>query len=363
MKWTSKPFQVLSVSALAMMLVVSGCGSKNNNNSENAGGAAGTNTPANTENAGGSNADYSKLKIGMVTDGGGINDKSFNQSAWEGLQKLEKDTGIKVKALESKGDADFEPNLNTLIKGGYDLTWGIGFMMNKAMTNVATQNPDAKLASIDSVVDAPNVESVMFAENEGSFLVGVVAGLTTKTNKIGFVGGVEGDLIGKFEAGFTAGVKAVNPDATVKVSYVGDFTKPDLGKAAAATIYNDGADIIYHAAGGSGNGVFTEAKERVSKGQKVWVIGVDKDQSVDFGNDITLTSMIKRVDQAVEMVSKDLADGKFEGGSTRTLSLKDGGVGLPENNPNVPEDVMAKVKEYEAKITGGEITVPTAPSK
>ena len=299
----------------------------------------------------------------MITDGGGVNDKSFNQSAWEGLQQLNKDTGIKVKYLESKGDADFEPNLNQLIKGGYDLTWGIGFLMNKALTNVAKQNPDAKLASIDSVVDAPNVESVLFAENEGSFLVGVVAGLTTKTNKVGFVGGIEGDLIRKFQAGFAAGVKAVNPNAQVIVNYVGDFTKPDLGKTAAATIYNSGADIIYHAAGGSGNGVFTEAKDRVSKGEKVWVIGVDKDQSIEFGNDVTLTSMIKRVDKAVEAVSKDVADGKFEGGSTRTLSLKDGGVGLPESNPNVSDDIMAKVKEYEAKITSGEITVPTAPSK
>ena len=174
----------------------------------------------------------------MITDGGGVNDKSFNQSAWEGLQQLNKDTGIKVKYLESKGDADFEPNLNQLIKGGYDLTWGIGFLMNKALTNVAKQNPDAKLASIDSVVDAPNVESVLFAENEGSFLVGVVAGLTTKTNKVGFVGGIEGDLIRKFQAGFAAGVKAVNPNAEVIVNYVGDFTKPDLGKTAAATIYN-----------------------------------------------------------------------------------------------------------------------------
>ncbi|QJC50227.1 BMP family ABC transporter substrate-binding protein [Paenibacillus albicereus] len=353
MKWTSKPFHVLSVSALALMLVVSGCGSKNNNSESNSGGAA-----ANTENAGAGSDAGKDFKIGMVTDGGGVNDKSFNQSAWEGLQQLTKDTGAEVKYLESKGESDFEPNLNQMVKAGYSLTWGIGFMMNKAITTVATQNPEAKLASIDSEVSAPNVESVMFAENEGSFLVGVVAGLTTKTNKVGFVGGVEGDLIKKFEAGFAAGVAAVNPEAKVTVQYVGDFTKPDLGKASAATLYNDGNDIIYHAAGGSGNGVFTEAKDRVSKGEKVWVIGVDKDQSVEFGNDITLTSMVKRVDQAVQIVSQALIDGDFKGGTTRTLTLKDGAVGLPENNPNVSEDIMAKVKEYEAKIVSGEVTVP-----
>lgn len=350
MKWTSKPFHALSVSALALMLVVTGCGAKNN--AENGG-------AANKENAGAPSDNSGKdFKIGMVTDGGGVNDKSFNESAWEGLQRLKKETGAEVKPLESKGESDFEPNLNQMVKAGYDLTWGIGFMMNKAITTVAKQNPEAKLASIDSEVDAPNVASVMFAENEGSFLVGVVAALTTKTNKVAFVGGVEGDLIKRFETGFVEGVKAANPDVKVEISYVGDFTKPDLGKAAAATLYNDGVDIIYHAAGGSGNGVFTEAKDRVSKGEKVWVIGVDKDQSIEFGNDITLTSMVKRVDEAVVIVSKEVIEGKFEGGKTRLLTLKDKAVGLPENNPNIPEDVMAKVKEYEGKITSGEITVP-----
>ncbi|OXM14584.1 BMP family lipoprotein [Paenibacillus herberti] len=352
MKWTSKPTHVLSVSALALMLVVTGCGSKSNNAEGNTGGAA------NTENAVTSDNSGKDFKIGMVTDGGGVNDKSFNQSAWEGLQKLQKETGAEVKPLESKGESDFEPNLNQMVKAGYNLTWGMGFMMNKALTTVAKQNPDAKLASIDSEVDAPNVASVMFAENEGSFLVGVVAALTTKTNKVGFIGGVEGDLIKRFETGFVEGVKAANPDVKVEISYVGDFTKPDLGKAAAATLYNNGVDIIYHAAGGSGNGLFTEAKDRVSKGEKVWVIGVDKDQSIEFGNDITLTSMVKRVDEAVIIVSKELIDGKFEGGKTRLLTLKDGAVGLPENNPNVSEEIMAKVKEYEAKITNGDIKVP-----
>lgn len=353
MKRVRKTIGLLSIALLAMTLVLAGCGSKSNNS----GGASGG-TESGSTNSGG-NSKAADMKIGMVTDGGGINDKSFNQSAWEGLQQLNKETGVQVKPLESKSDADFEPNLNTFVKDNYDLTWGIGFMMNTALKKVADENPDAKLASIDSVVDAPNVESVTFAEHEGSFLVGVVAGMMTKTNKIGFVGGVDSPLIKKFEAGFKAGIAAVNPNATVTANYVGDFTKPDLGKAAAATIYNAGADIIYHAAGGSGNGVFTEAKDRAASGQKVWVIGVDKDQSLEFGEDITLTSMVKRVDQAIQIVSKDLIDGKFEGGKERVLSLKDGGVGLPETNKNVPDDVMAKVNEYKDKIIKGEVTVPT----
>ena len=172
----------------------------------------------------------------MVTDIGGVNDKSFNQSAWEGLTHLKKETSANVKYLESKSDADYTPNLNQFVKDGYNLTWGIGFLMGDAIKTVATQNPNAKLAIIDNVVDAPNVESVTFAEQEGSYLVGVVAGLTTKTNKIGFVGGIDIPVIKRFEAGFVAGVEAVNPNAKVIINYTGAFDKPDLGKAAAATI-------------------------------------------------------------------------------------------------------------------------------
>jgi len=169
-------------------------------------------------------------------------------------------------------------------------------------------------------VEAPNVASITFAENEGSFLVGVVAGLMTKTNKIGFVGGIEIPVIKRFELGFVEGVKAVNPDAKVTINYTGAFDKADLGKAAAASLYNDGADIIFHAAGGTGNGVFNEAKERnkaAAADKKVWVIGVDKDQSLEFGDDVTLTSMLKRVDEAVYRVSKELIEGNFPAGALR----------------------------------------------
>jgi len=297
----------------------------------------------------------------MATDVGGVNDKSFNQSAWEALQKLAADTGAETKSLESHKDSDYEVNLNQFVKNGYDLTWGIGFLFADAAKNVADQNPNAKLAVIDTTVDAPNVESVTFKENEGSYLVGIVAGLMTKTNKIGFVGGIESPLIKKFEVGFKAGVAAVNPDAVVSANYVGDFSKPDLGKLAAATLYDAGNDIIFHAAGGSGNGVFSEATDRFKAGQKVWVIGVDKDQSIEFGNDVTLTSMVKKVDQAVYTVSEQVLKGEFHGGldNAQELGLKEGGVGLPDKNPNVPQEVLDKVEEYKQKIISGEITVPT----
>lgn len=297
--------------------------------------------------------------IGMVTDIGGVNDKSFNESAWDALEELEQETGATVKYLQSKTDADYIPNLNQFVKGNYNLTWGIGFNIEKALRQVAQQNPHAQLAIIDNVVDMPNVVSVTFAEQEGAYLVGVLAGLMTKSNKIGFVGGMDNPVIKRFEAGFAAGVKAVNPQAELKINYAGAFDKPDLGKSAAATLYNSGVDIIFPAAGATGNGVFNEAKDRKNTGQNVWVIGVDKDQSVEFGTDITLTSMIKRVDEAVLHVSLDVITGKFKGGQTIVMGLKDNGVGLAgTSNVNVPADVLKQVDEYRKRIISGDIIVP-----
>ncbi|PQP82567.1 BMP family ABC transporter substrate-binding protein [Paenibacillus sp. PCH8] len=336
------------VMLLAVSVMLAGCGSKPKEET-NAGGDTGG-TPTETK---------SDLQIGMVTDVGGVNDKSFNQSAWEALQATETETGTAVKYLQSKSDEEYIPNLNEFVKNGYDLTWGIGFQLADAIKTVAEQNPDSKLAIIDSVVDVPNVKSVTFAEEEGSYLVGVVAGLTTKTNKVGFVGGMDSPLIKKFEVGFREGVKAVNPDAEFISNYTGAFDKPDLGKAAAATMYNQGVDIIFHASGATGNGVFNEAGARKKQGQEVWVIGVDKDQSIEFGDEITLTSMIKKVDEAVKRVNQEVIDGTFKGGS-ENLTLKENGVGIADTSTaNVSADTLAKVEEYKEKIISGEIKVPT----
>lgn len=354
---------ILTAASLLAVSALAGCGKKEDDKK-----TAASATPAATATAAASAAASASpaaaggkdFKIGMVTDVGGVNDKSFNQSAWEGLQKLNKDTGATVKYLQSKGDTEFQPNLNTFVKDNYNITWGIGFIIGDAMKLVADANPNAKLAIIDSEVDAKNknVKSVTFAEHEGSYLTGVVAGLMTKTGKVGFVGGMDIVVIKRFEAGFKAGVLAVKPDAKISVNYTGAFDKPDLGKAAAATMYNDGVDIIFHASGGTGTGVFNEAKDRVKAGKKVWVIGVDKDQSVEFGNDVTLTSMMKYVDKAVYDVSNTLIKkGTFDT-TPVVLGLKDNGVGLPANNPNVPADVLKKVEEYKAKIVSGEIKVP-----
>lgn len=299
------------------------------------------------------------FQVGMVTDVGGVNDNSFNQSAWEGLESLKSDTGSEVKYLQSTDMAEYTTNLNDFVQNDWDLTWGIGFMMADAVKEVADANPDTNLAIIDGFVDAPNVVSVTFKEHEGSFLVGVVAGLMTESNKIGFVGGIEIPVIIRFEEGFKAGVAAVNPDAEVLINYTGAFDKPDLGKSAASVLYDQGADIVFHAAGSTGDGVFNEAKTRQEAGDTAWVIGVDKDQSLTFGNEVTLTSMMKRVDVAVYDISKSLIDGAFQGGSAINLGLAENGVGLPENNPNVSEDVLQQVADYSAKIVNGEIEVPS----
>lgn len=346
-----KVLSVLSVATLSLSLVLAGCGSK----TEAPQGQTGSGTE-------GGAAPAATAKVGMVTDVGGVNDNSFNQSAWEGLQKLQAELNLpkeNVNFLQSTSDADYVPNLTQFVKDNWNLTWGIGFLMGDHLKKVADENPDAKLAIIDAEVQAPNVESVLFKEHEGSFLAGVVAAKMSQSKKVGFVGGVEIPVIKRFEVGFEAGVKAVDPNVEVIKIYTGFFDKPDEGKSAASQIYGQGADIIFHAAGGTGDGVFNEGKDRKSKGEKVWVIGVDKDQSLTFGDDITLTSMVKRVDEAVYRVSKDVIEGKFEGGKIVWLGLAEDGVGLADtSSKNVPEDVLKLADEYKQKIVSGEIKVP-----
>ncbi|SIN85504.1 nucleoside-binding protein [Carnobacterium alterfunditum] len=311
----------------------------------------------------GDESEKTDFKLGMVTDLGSVNDKSFNQSAWEGLQQLEKDKGYEVKYLEPKADSEVEPSLLQFVNSQTDLTWATAATLADAVTTIAANNPDAKLGIIDSDIEGiENIVSVSFKENEGAFLAGVVAASMTETDKVGFVGGMEIPVIQRFHAGFEAGVKAVNPEATVVVNYVGVFNRVDMGKSAASTMYNDGVDTIFHAAGGTGNGVFNEAQERFDNGEKVWVIGVDKDQSLEFGDDITLTSMMKNVDRAVYDISEKTAEGNFPGGEVVRLGLAEDGVGLATtSDKNVPKDILDLVEDYKTKIISGDITVPEKP--
>lgn len=310
----------------------------------------------------------------LVTDEGGVDDKSFNQSAWEGLtsfgeeNKLEKGSNG-YNYFESKTDADYATNLNTAVRNDFDVIYGIGFKLKDAVEKIADQRKDNHFVIVDDVIEGKdNVASITFKEHEGSFLVGVVAGLMTKSNKVGFVGGIESDLINKFAAGFEAGVKEVNPNATVEIKWAGSFSDSSKGVSLASDLYGSGADIIYHAAGGAGLGVFTEAKnlKQNDPGRDVWVIGVDRDQrpegEVKVGNEtknVTLTSMVKRVDVAVKDVATMGKDGKFPGGEILEYGLEENGISISDSQQDLPEEVLKTVKEYEEKIRNGEIKVPS----
>jgi basic membrane protein A len=325
-------------------------------------------------------AAFAAPKVGLVTDIGGIDDKSFNQGTWEGIKAYAQENklavGKEIKYLQSAAEADYVPNLSTFADQKLDLIVAPGFLFNSAMTEVATQYPNQKFLIIDSVVKdkagklIPNVANAVFAEEQGSYLVGVAAGLKCKAekkDKVGFVGGMKFPLIEKFEAGFEQGVKAVNPSCQVLVDYAGSFTDPGKGQALAAKQYGAGAYVVFQAAGNTGNGVIKEAKERTQKGDARWAIGVDKDQYNDgvyaTGKSVVLTSMMKRVDVAAQEIADLVRDGKFPGGQVYTFSLKNKGVGLPQSNPNLSPDILKAVAGFEQKIASGQLKVSEIPGK
>lgn len=315
---------------------------------------------------------FAQFKVGLVTDVGGIDDKSFNQGTWEGIVRFATENKLpkaNYKYLQSSAEADYVPNLSTFADEKLNLIIAPGFLFEKAMGDVATNYPTQKLLIIDSVVAKPNVASAVFAEHEGSFLVGVAAALKAKAdgkNILGFIGGMQFPLIEKFQAGFEQGVKAVDPSLKILVDYAGDFAAPDKGQALAQKQFNAGAYVIFHAAGGTGNGMIKEAKERSQKGDVRWAIGVDKDQYNDgvYGNkSAVLTSMMKRVDVAAHDVAKMTMDGKFPGGQTLVFSLANDGVGIPDKNPNLSDAIVRQVKDFAAKIKSGALKVSEVPAK
>jgi basic membrane protein A len=312
------------------------------------------------------------FQIGLITDTGGIDDKSFNQGTWEGVLRLAEQLGLpedNYRYIQSDTDADYLPNINTFTDEELDLIVMPGFLFEEALTAAAAQNPDQNYMLIDSVVDAPNVASAIFAEEQGSFLVGVAAALKAQEageDTVGFIGGMDFGLIQKFEAGFEAGVWAVDPDMTVFVDYVGDFSDSATGQSLAVKQFDAGAYVIYHAAGSSGNGLIAEAKERRENGEDVWAIGVDKDQYEEglYGDNdesAVLTSMMKRVDVAAYMVGGAAYFGFFPGGEVLVFDLTNDGVGLPSENPNLSQAIMDAVEEYKQDILDGTYTVPTVP--
>lgn len=293
-----------------------------------------------------------EFKIGLITDVGEVNDGSFNQSAWEGLEKAGEELGVEVNYLESATDADYQPNMETFVDEDYDLIISVGYMLADATREAAEANPDTKFAIIDdSSIDLPNVTSLMFKAEQASYLVGYVAGLTTKTNNIGFVVGMTNETMNQFGYGYCAGAIDANPDITVQQFNANSFADSATGKTMANTAITNGADIVFQAAGATGLGVIEACQEA-----GVYAIGVDSDQS-SIAPKTVLTSAMKRVDNAVYDAVQELIDDKLEGG-VQTFDLAAGGVDIAPSQDLISDDVIKAVDEVKEKIISGDVVIP-----
>jgi basic membrane protein A and related proteins len=295
------------------------------------------------------------LKLAMVSDTGGLGDKSFNDSAYAGLMRAKTALGATVEVQESKSAADYQPNLTALADGDFDEIFAIGFLMNNDLTEVAKNYPNTHFAIIDAVSPEQNVTSVVFREQDGSFLAGSLAAMMTKTKTIGFLGGIDSPLLRKFEAGFTAGAREIDPNVKVLVKYVGSFVDVSSGKELAGVMYGAGADIIFVAAGKAGLGAIDETRSR----SNVYAIGVDSDQDALAPGKI-LTSMVKHVDVAVFKIAEAIKAHKLPTGTTE-FGLKDDGVGLTDfkyTRGAIGAANIARVAQLRAAIVAGKIVPP-----
>lgn len=343
------------VSAASLALAACGSSSSSDDTSSAAGSSA----------AGSSKAASGDLKVGMAYDVGGRGDQSFNDAAAKGLDQAKSELGAQAQestAQSGEAESAREERLQQLVDKGYTAIVAVGFAYAKSVQKVADENPDVKFALVDSTdAKGANIQNIVFAEQEGSYLAGVVAANKTKTNTVGFVGGVQTDLIKKFEAGFRAGAKATKPNINVKVQYISQppdfsgFADPAKGKTAAEGMIQQGADVIYHASGGSGAGVFTAVKAA-----NKMAIGVDSDQAKTAAanvRDIIITSMVKQVDKGVFEFFKQAKDGNVKSGEA-VYDLKSGGVSLATTGGHI-DDLKAKIEAATADITSGKVTVPT----
>jgi basic membrane protein A len=335
--------------------------------------ACGGGDPAETGGGGDGGEGGGGTSAALAFDVGGLGDQSFNDAAYKGLQDAI-DEGI-----VSEGDTDYiEPNASgsnrddnvvLLAEEGYDLVVAVGFAFSPGIDEIAPEHPDTDFAVVDGfAAEADNVANLTFKEHEGSFLVGAAAALKSEAGTIGFLGGQKGTgLIEKFEAGYVAGAQEVNPDIEVLVEYIGDstqaFNDPTKGEALSAKMYDAGADVVYHAAGASGAGLFKAAVEA-----NKWAIGVDSDQSLTASPEqrkLILTSMLKRVDTAVHDAIQQVDQGQFKSG-TQVFGLAEEGVGYAVNQYNdndqlLSKDIQSQLEDLKEQIINGDITVPTEP--
>ncbi len=303
------------------------------------------------------------VRIGLVFDVGGRGDKSFNDAAYAGLLRAQRELGIAAEFLEPASSEDREAAMRLFAARGFDLVVGVGFIFSSDVDRVARDFPRVHFACIDYAPPPegapPNVAGLAFHEEEGSFLVGAVAGLMSKTHHVGFVGGMAGPLIRKFEAGFEAGAHAVCPDCVMHSAYVGTtpdaFKDPAKGKALAIAEMAAGADVLYHASGATGHGVFEAAHDA-----RRMAIGVDSDQYAEMPDTI-VTSMVKRADVTVFDTIRAVAAGRFEGGM-HVFGVKDGAIDYVHEGPHaalLPPEVVARVEALRQDIAAGRVRVPS----
>lgn len=332
--------------AAAAMAGLTGCGSSDTDSADDAAddGAAAT----------------SDVTVEMVTDTGGINDQSFNQLAWEGMQQLESDNGWNVNYIESTQESDYQTNLDKCVDDGCALIWGVGFAMADAVDTCAQQNPDVQFAIIDNAnpSGAANITGVQFRAQEPSFLVGYIAASFSTTGKVGFVGGISSDVIDQFEFGYKAGVAYANAQngtsVEVQAQYAESFSDSAKGKSIAQAMFASDCDVVFHAAGGTGTGVIEAAAEA-----GLYAIGVDMDQNY-LAPDNVITSALKRVNVAVVDVSNQIISGELEGGTDITLGLTEDCVGIPEDHDIIGDDIYNAAIALEDQIASGEIVPPAS---
>ena len=349
--------KIISLALSALMVTgLVGCGS-NDSNSGNTG-----------------NSSETTLKVGMVTDSGTIDDKSFNQGTWEGIKRYESENGtIEAQYIKPGGEAtqDYLEAASNLLTAGNEMIIAPGFKFKEAIGKLQGENPETKFVILDGEPEggvAENSVAIYFAEQEAGFLAGIAAALETKTGKVGFIGGMVIPAVQKFGYGFVTGVAYANANLGTNVEvadylYNGTFSDVSGGQAQAGGMYDKGIDIIFVAAGGVGNGVIAEGKVRAEAGDDVYVIGVDVDQYEDGiisdGSSVILTSAIKRIDNAAYDKIDELVNGTFTGGQVITMDAKNDGVGLPAENPNLSEATQQAADEAFELIKNGTIVVPT----
>jgi basic membrane protein A len=332
----------LLVVSLALALGATACG---NDGESTTGAAPGT--------GGGETTAEPALKVGLVTDIGGLNDKSFNQLANAGLERASDELGVEIRVIESKSDADYIPNLQSLAEDGYDLVIAVGFLMQEATQQAAATYPDTNFAIIDATFDPalPNSVGLLFKEQEAGYLVGYLAGLVSESGTVSSVGGLKIPPVDHYIAGFQKGAKDANPDIKVLNGYSQDFVDQAKCKEVALDQIANGSDVVFQVAGGCGLGALDAADEK-----GVWGIGVDADQA--YLGDHILTSALKRVDEAVFKTIQSAVENSFAGGTAVVFGLADDGVGVGEINSAVPQEDVDAMNAQVDGIVSGEIEVP-----